>query len=567
MKFRLHATMLLCLGFSALIIGCAAKNQSSDTLAAQLKAPPQTEMHPEAYHHFTNAVIFEQEGVYGDAIKEYELALSYEPLSYDIRLALGSLYLNLNRPAQAVDALLPIPTKNSEVYQLLGDAFRTQGQDLEAEESYRRAFVSDSTNVNINYQLGVYAVRNNRVDEAARHFRVAARASGNFELYAQIAEMYANVQQYDSAATFIESAIRLNQNDPVLFARHAVYLYSAGRKAESKQALMRGVSIHSNDARLLAQLVETYNAEDKIDSIRIFAQRIANLGDVTAADRVVYERIGAVLIRANQRDLAFAIFQKTLRFDPENRFALFYLGRMEADSSHFDSAKSYFDRLIAADSTVPDGWTNLAFIYQQKKQLDSAEKVLELASRHVTSDRDNVQFFLAQILSLRNMSDSSIAVLKTAITEGGDTIRALFQTGAEYEKQKNFEKASEAFELLLAINPNHHPTLNYFGYMLADRGDRLTEALSMIERAINAEPENGAYLDSYAWVLYRLGRYQEALIQIQKAITKTNNDPIVLEHLGDIQFALGNVENARDAWKTALAFDPENKNLKSKLAR
>ncbi|MGB5137316.1 MAG: tetratricopeptide repeat protein, partial [Candidatus Zixiibacteriota bacterium] len=284
-------------------------------------------------------------------------------------------------------------------------------------------------------------------------------------------------------------------------------------------------------------------------------------------DRVVFERIGAVLIRANQRDVAKRVFLKTLNFDPENPFALFYLGRMEADSSRFDSARLYFDRLIAVDSTVPDGWTNLAFVYQQKKQLDSAEQVLELAARHVTSDRDNIQFFLAQILSQKEMPDSAIAVLKNAIVEGGDTVRALFQTGAEYEKIKNYDKASEAFELLLTINPQHHPTLNYFGYMLADRGERLTEALDMIERALKSEPESGAYLDSYAWVLYKLGRYQEALIQIQKAVSKTNNDPVVIEHLGDIEYALGNIQNARDAWNTALAFDPDNKSLKDKLSR
>ena len=165
------------------------------------------------------------------------------------------------------------------------------------------------------------------------------------------------------------------------------------------------------------------------------------------------------------------------------------------------------------------------------------------------------------------MSDSAITVLKNAIADGGDTIRALFQVGAEYEKLKDIPKSVESFELLLSISPDHHPTLNYLGYMLAERGERLPEALDMIERALKAEPDNGAYLDSYAWVLYKMQRYQEALIQIQKAVTKTNNDPVVIEHLGDIQYALGNLKDARDAWQTALAFDPQNKNLKEKLSR
>jgi tetratricopeptide (TPR) repeat protein len=151
------------------------------------------------------------------------------------------------------------------------------------------------------------------------------------------------------------------------------------------------------------------------------------------------------------------------------------------------------------------------------------------------------------------------------VDNGGDTVRALFQTGAEYEKMGNFDKAVEAFELLLTIDPDHDGALNFLGYMLADKGVRLNDALTMIQKAVKADPENGAYLDSYAWVLYKLGRYSEALAQIRKAIAKVPNDPVVFEHLGDIHAALGNTKEARDAWQKALAADPGNKGLQEKL--
>ncbi len=77
MRVRIHAILIICLGLAAMVVGCAAKNQPIDSLTAQLQPPPRKEMHPEAYHHFTNAVIYEQEGEYAGAIKEYELALSY----------------------------------------------------------------------------------------------------------------------------------------------------------------------------------------------------------------------------------------------------------------------------------------------------------------------------------------------------------------------------------------------------------------------------------------------------------------------------------------------------------
>jgi tetratricopeptide (TPR) repeat protein len=194
-------------------------------------------------------------------------------------------------------------------------------------------------------------------------------------------------------------------------------------------------------------------------------------------------------------------------------------------------------------------------------------KVLETALGQVREDQNNIRLFMAQLLSSKEMSDSAIVMLRQVVENGGDTVRALFQTGAEYEKLGRFDKSVEAFELLLAIEPDHHPTLNYLGYMLADKGERLDEALVMIEKAVNADPDNGAYLDSYAWVLYKLGRYSEALAQIRKAAGRVPDDPTVVEHLGDIHAALGNAQEARDAWKQALAVDPDNETLKQKLRR
>jgi Flp pilus assembly protein TadD len=100
---------------------------------------------------------------------------------------------------------------------------------------------------------------------------------------------------------------------------------------------------------------------------------------------------------------------------------------------------------------------------------------------------------------------------------------------------------------------------------LADKNVRLDESLHMIQKAVAADTANGAYLDSYAWVLYRMGRYNDALTQINKALTLIKDDATVLEHLGDIQMALGNADEARNAWQAALRVDPKNEKVKAKL--
>ncbi len=558
--WKYAATALL---MALLVPGCAASKPTAKPVSPRA-AERSREMNPDAYNHFTNGIIYEQEQIWDEAIREYEVALSYEPLSYDIRMALGQLYFNLGRVSQALDVLLPIPMKSGDVYKLLGDCYRLLNRDDEAWAVYKRALEGDSTNVSLNYNLGVLAAKQRKTEEAARYFQVAARYSGNPELFQQIAKMYAQNGMLDSATALLERAITLDADDPSLYSLLSVYYHAGGHKAESKNTLYRGIGRYPDDARMRAQLLETYNSEDNQDSVVTIARQLL---DLPSEDKVIYERIGQVLMKAQLDTLAAAVFQKALSIDSTSRYAMFYLGRLATDRKQYDSAKFYFTRLVGVDSTTPDGWVNLAYVYEQEKQSDKSIDILQQGLTHVTAGRDDVQLYLAQLLASKQMSDSSRAVLKQVIAEGGDTVRALFLIGVQYEHDGNFEKTVETFELLLSLDSTNAQALNYLGYTLADKNVRLDESLRMIEKAVAADSTNGAYLDSYAWVLYRLGRYEEALAQIKKAVALVKDDAIVLEHLGDIQMASGNVEEARSAWQAALKADPKNERVREKLKR
>jgi len=95
--------------------------------------------------------------------------------------------------------------------------------------------------------------------------------------------------------------------------------------------------------------------------------------------------------------------------------------------------------------------------------------------------------------------------------------------------------------------PDDVGAMNDLGYLWADENRRLPQALEMIRKAVEAEPDNGAYRDSLGWALYRLGRWDEAIAELQKAIEK-QPDGVVLDHLGDAYLKFHQVEKARDAW-------------------
>jgi Tfp pilus assembly protein PilF len=125
--------------------------------------------------------------------------------------------------------------------------------------------------------------------------------------------------------------------------------------------------------------------------------------------------------------------------------------------------------------------------------------------------------------------------------------------------------AEDNFKQILEVDPDNALALNYLGYMYAEKGINLEEAKTMIEKALAIDPDNGAFLDSYAWVLYKMGRYEEAIIPMKSAIEIDQNDAILYDHQGDIFAALNQLDRAVESWENALKLDPENEEIRAKL--
>ena len=116
--------------------------------------------------------------------------------------------------------------------------------------------------------------------------------------------------------------------------------------------------------------------------------------------------------------------------------------------------------------------------------------------------------------------------------------------GSIYERQKKYDLAEEAFRKVLADDPKNAMTLNYLGYMLADRDTRVEEALGYIRRAVALDPQNGAYLDSLGWAYYKLGKYDLAEENLRRASERINTDPTVHQHLGELYQKTGRLKLA-----------------------
>jgi len=155
---------------------------------------------------------------------------------------------------------------------------------------------------------------------------------------------------------------------------------------------------------------------------------------------------------------------------------------------------------------------------------------------------------------LKRWSDAEEALSKAEqlSTKPDDKEYVYFLRGSTFEREKKYDQAESEFKKVLTANPQSAVTLNYLGYMNADRGVQLEDSLNQIKLAVSLDPTNGAYLDSLGWAYFRLGKYDLAEETLNKASLKMGSDPTVQDHLGDLFQKTGRLKLAAAHWERAV---------------
>ena len=195
----------------------------------------------------------------------------------------------------------------------------------------------------------------------------------------------------------------------------------------------------------------------------------------------------------------------------------------------------------------------------------NADESMSLAHGLLKGNNDDRPIWLAigqMDIRLRHWKDADDAFNTAAgmTTKKEDRIYLLFLRGEWEERQHHDGPAERYFRQALSLDPTNAMTLNYLGYMMADKNTHLPEALTMIRKAVDQELMNGAsldslgaYLDSLGWVYFRLGEYELAEQNLRQAVDRDQADPTVHEHLGDLYEKTGRIRQAAAQWQLSLA--------------
>ena len=198
--------------------------------------------------------------------------------------------------------------------------------------------------------------------------------------------------------------------------------------------------------------------------------------------------------------------------------------------------------------------SSLAMMLGEAQQPDEAIKLLQAGLKGGAGNRETYLSY-AQIYERSHRFTEAEAAARKAESmalQPADNELAWLILGAIFERQKQYDKAEEEFKKVIDVNPKNSMVLNYYGYMLADRGIRLDEARDLIQRALDQEPFNGAYLDSLGWTYYKQNKLDQAELTLRKAVERESHDPTIREHLGDVLAKQGRTELAVVEWEKSL---------------
>ncbi len=469
------------------------------------------------------------------AQKEFEAAQKIDPNSEDVALNLARLYGESGDIHKAIETLKAVPEddRSAKLAFALGAGYDQIKDTKDAVTAYQQAVDMDPDNLDAKRALAQALLNNNQLSDAEHAYQEIASADPqDAQALVRIAECQRRLGHYEPALATLKKAQALSSDNEEIQFNESLTYDALGRYPEATQ-LLQGLVTHS------AKPDNRYTDSDK-NNRSIFLDRLANV-----------ER------EQNHTEAAANAYKQMIPLGGEYA-ERGYQGEVDAyrDAKQYDKAT-----MVAREAAkaMPDNKSVQLMLAGQLADTGKPEEGIALANaqlKHNDDDRD-VYLALAQINTrLRRWKEADDNLDKAAAlpVHGDDDSRyVLFLRGALEERQKHYDAAEEQFRKILAIDPNNSMTLNYLGYMLADRGVKLDDALTMLQKAVQLDPQNYAYLDSLGWVYYKLGQYPLAEENLRKASERVSTDPTVHDHLGELYEKTGRLRLAVAQWDQSLA--------------
>jgi tetratricopeptide (TPR) repeat protein len=495
---------------------------------------PPLDQRVRAYTEYALAISAELNNRTEEALDHYFAAAMAQPNQHDLVVQVTGRLLQAGQGQRAVELLCratSLPGAPAELHAWLGFAHATQGNRPAALTANREAIRRDPLLLMGYQNLAILYSEGRQPDLALKTLRTAT-------------------EQTDADAAFLVSIAELYSSHSRAHPEH-----TAAAQASAIAALDRARALDPQDPILRQRMADVYRyARQHAQAETLYLELLKQHPHLP----YLREALAEMYLRDGRQEDATRQLEAIARDRPANDRAAYFLGTLAFEESDFAEAEQMFRRTLLLRPDFEPAYYDLTGVLLAQDKIDEALSLLNRA-RQLFRQRFLLEFYTGLAHARAERYESAVRHFTEAEILGAATEPErlnhifYFQFGAVSERSGDFTRAETLFRRCLELAPNFPEALNYLGYMWADRGENLVEARDLIEQAVELEPENAAFLDSLGWVLFRLNQPDKALPWLEKAILHSEEpDATIYDHLGDVHAALGNLDQARDAYLRSL---------------
>lgn len=506
-----------------------------------------------------------------EAIKLYEEVLKLDSDHAASLYNIARILFDQEKYAEA----LPYATKalkqddsNLWYYTLLAEVYQKNKRLGDATRTMERAVAKFPDEMDLRLKLAGYYLGQKQFEEALAQYDYLEKHAGlNEAIVRQKKEIYLFINQPDQAIAEIRKLIeRMPENTRFYYELYEVYR-KLDRQQEALDLMRELAAEHPDDAFATFRMMEHYRQTGQNEKADSLMQDAFNNPAVPVETKVqfVYRILGNYPSGIEEGG-RFA--EGLVRRHPDNGKVLALRGYVYALEEKADSCRYYYRRAVDYDETNQQLWEQLLARDYELGMYDSLAADSEDAMVIFPNQAQFMYFNGLAHYQLRNYQKATRMLEKyTKYAELDAAMVAEVYTllGDAYHYLKDYRQSDRYYNKALEKQPDNFTALNNYAYFLSLRNERLDTALKMIEKVIEAQPNNPSYQDTYGWILYKLQRFEEAVTWLEKAY-QASGGGAVAEHLGDAYYQLGDLDKAREYWQKALEMGEDNEELRKKIS-
>jgi tetratricopeptide (TPR) repeat protein len=499
------------------------------------------------------------------AVKELEAMRDIAPDDERAYYALGGAYFELEQPEKAIQAFEKFQSLSPSMdagYVAIAKYYERAKEYDKAIDYLKRALEAQPDSTESLMMLATLYSRGKHGKEAIPLYRKILELTGdNPGIKRQLATSMVEAEEYEEAVDVLKDLTAASPGDrdtKIMLGRAQIGAHQFPEAIELFKSILEDSSGDVEAEFYLATAYEqSGRSRDAADILTRLLESTDGSEEQKANRPVFQQHLAAVYQDIGEHEKAIALYEDMLKNQPEPRPGLvFMLINAYRVNRQFDKAlalgKQYYDK------NPKD--VNIGLVYARAlADAGKAKEGADLLQKLLQTDPSNIDIYvnLSQVYLQGKRYSEAEKVLRRAEDRQLDSERVKFQLATVFERQKDFDKAEVLFKEILKTNPKSAIALNYIGYMLADRGVRLQEAVKYVEEALALDPNNGAYLDSLGWAYYKLNELDKAEQYLLKAVELVKNDAVIHDHLGDVYYKSGNLEKAVQYWTKSVEIGTE----------